>query len=327
MARSRREGSVVSAASAVVARRSDVANRSDSVSDGDPWRPARSRIVLRKPKGNRRLASARRLPPPREMIDACGRAIRRCAPALVGLAVVAAFGGAAALSHRWVTTSPRFAITSIEVRGNQQLAAAAVAELLPVHLGDNMFASDTRSLERALSSHPWIASARVHRALPRTIVATVTERTAAALVDLGGLYLVDPEGAPFKRAAVEAGEGDGLPVITGIERLAFRADPAATTRLIRSGLAAIARWRDPASSHSRPAIAEVSFDVFRGLTVHTREPELAVFLGSLDDPSLASRMAMFDSAWASLSPDERARTETMYLDAGLGQATIAFAKN
>lgn len=310
----------MSAASAVAARRPDAAP------DGadDPWRPARSRIVLRKPRGNRRVLSARRLPPPRELLDACGRAIRRSTPALVGLALVAAFGAAAALSHRWITTSERFAIRRLEIRGAHTLATAAVAELLPVHLGDNMFASDTRTLERALATHPWIAAAEVHRELPRTLVATITERTAAAVVDLGALYLVEPSGAPFKRAAVESGEADGLPVITGIERLAFRTDPAATTRLIRSGLAAAAQWQ---ARPSRPPVAEIAFDVFRGLTVHTRDPEISVFLGALDDPSLPERMAMFDAAWQALSADERDRTQTMYLDAGLGQATIAFAKN
>lgn len=343
----------------------------------DSWGPARSRIVLRKPKGNRRLASARRLPRPHECIDACGRALRRCAPALVGVAMISAFAGAAALSHDWITTSPRFAISSIEVRGTRVLDRAEALALLPVHLGDNMFAADTRTLERALAAHPWVARVEVHRELPRTLVATITERTAAAVVDLGGLYLVDPAGLPFKRVSMEGdgaeadanaaeaaadltaldadaadaaapvlavpavavaqppsplsppaaalrSEAANLLVITGIERLAFRADPVATSRLIRSGLAAIEQWR---GQPGRPAVAEVRFDVHRGLTLRTAAPAVAIFLGALDDPSLADRMAMFDAAWNHLSADERARTETMYLDAGLGHATIAFAKN
>ncbi len=347
----------------------------------DSWGPARSRIVLRKPKGNRRLASARRLPRPHECIDACGRALRRCAPALVGVAMLSAFAGAAAISHSWITTSPRFAISSIEVRGTRVLDRAEALALLPVHLGDNMFAADTRTLERSLAAHPWVARVEVHRELPRTLVATITERTAPAVVDLGGLYLVDPAGIPFKRVSMEGDASDAdaaaeaaddltaldaataeadegaegpatasaapaaaaaspsplsapavavpseaanLPVITGIERLAFRADPVATARLIRSGLAAIAQWRvQPA----RPAVAEIRFDVHRGLTLRTAAPAVSIFLGALDDPSLADRMAMFDAAWSHLSADERARTETMFLDAGLGHATIAFAKN
>jgi cell division protein FtsQ len=258
----------------------------------DSWLPAASRIVLRKPKGNRRTE--------------------------------AAFGATAALSHRWVTSSPRFAISTIALDGNDGLSTESLLAQLPVRLGDNMFTAATSSLERALTVNPWIASAEVHRELPRTLVIKVRERRAVALVDLGGLYLVDAAGVPFKRAAVDLGEGAGLPAITGIERLAFRADPAATESLIRAALSAMATWQ---SSPRRPPLAELAFDVYRGLTVTTQRPSVAVHLGSLDDPALPERMALFETAWANLGLDEQARAEAMYLDAGPGQATIAFAKN
>jgi cell division septal protein FtsQ len=187
-----------------------------------------------------------------------------------------------------------------------------------------MFATDTRSLERALRANPWIATAEVHRELPRTMVATIVEHQPAALVDLGALYLVDASGKPFKRAALEVGEGAEMPVITGIERLAFRANPNATIRLIHASLRAAELWRAVAS---RPAIDELRIDDFGGLALRTHQPALTVHLGALDDLKLAERMRMFEAAWAQLTNDERARTETLYLDAGLTQATIAFAKN
>lgn len=301
-----------------------VARPADAAGDRDSWRPALSRIVLRKSKGNRRMATARRLPAPRQAIDACGRAVRRLAPAIVGLAVIGVFGATATLSHRWITTSPRFAITTIELQGNRVLSEESLADLLPVHPGDNMFAAATASMERAVARHPWVASAQVHRELPHRLVVSVRERTAAALVELGGLYLVEPSGLPFKRAALDSGEADGLPVISGIERLAFRADPQATSRLIRAGLDALARWR---AVPGRPAVAELTFDSYRGLTLRLVSPAVSLHLGALDDPALAERMALFETAWDHLSPDERAATETLYLDAGPGQVTVAFAKN
>ncbi|HRC57211.1 MAG: FtsQ-type POTRA domain-containing protein [Myxococcales bacterium] len=300
-----------------VARPAEPAERCDS------WRPL-SRIVLRKPKGNRRMGSARRLPAPKQAVDACGRALRRMAPALVGLAVVSAFSGAAAASYQWVTTSPRFAITAIELRGNHTVTSEALTELLQVHPGDNMFATATSAMEQTLERHPWIASAKVHRELPHRLVITVQERTAAALVDLGGLYLVEPSGLPFKRAALDTGEGDGLPVISGIERLAFRADPQATTQLIRAGLEALAHWR---AEPARPAVAQLAFDSYRGLTLQLAEPSISLHLGALDDPALPERMALFQAAWSHLDAAERAQTQTLYLDAGPGQVTVAFAKN
>jgi cell division protein FtsQ len=290
----------------------------------DPWLPAASRIVLRKPKGNRRVEPERQRPTAKQLVASCGRALRRATPVLVGAALVAAFGAAAALSHRWVTSSPRFAIAAITLSGNQGISTESLLAQLPVRPGDNMFAAETSALERALTANPWIASAEVHRELPHTLAITVRERKAVALVDLGGLYLVDASGAPFKRAAVEFGEGQGLPAITGIERLAFRADPAATQSLIRAALTAMARWQ---ASPRRPPLAELAFDVYRGLTLRTQRPSVAVHLGALDDPALPERMALFEAAWAHLGPDEQSRAEAMFLDGGPGQATIAFAKN
>lgn len=296
----------------------------DAAAPRGAWRPEVSRIVLRRPKGNRRVHHAHRLPSAKEMIDGCGRALRKAAPALVGLLALGAFGGAAAGSYHWVTSSPRFAITSIELRGTQTVPREALAELLPVRLGDNIFSAPVARLERALVANPWIASAKVHRELPHRLVVTVQERSAAALVDLGGLYLVEHDGQPFKRAVLDSGEADDLPVISGIERLAFRADPEATARLIRAGLDALARWHDVAE---HPRATELAFDSHRGITLHLSEPAVALHLGAFDAPELAARMALFQPAWQSLSADERARTRTLYLDAGSGQAIVAFAKD
>lgn len=316
MARSRREGSIETSSAPVV--------RSNEAPARATWRPALSRIVLRKSRGNRRVGSTRRLPAPRQAADACGRALRRMAPALVGALLVGVFGATAALSYRWITSSPRFAITAIELRGNHMVADDALTELLPVRSGDNMFSSATVTMERALARHPWVAAARVHRELPHRLVVDVRERTAAAVVDLGGLYLVEADGRPFKRAALESGEADGLPVISGLDRLSFRTDPAATTTLIRDGLRALAQWR---GAPTRPAVAELALDSYRGVTLRLASPEVAVHLGPLDDPALPARMALFEAAWSHLSPDEQARAETLYLDAGPGQVTVAFAQN
>lgn len=288
------------------------------------WRPEVSRIVLRRPKGNRRVQHSYRLPSAKALLDGCGRAVRKAAPALIGLLVLGAFSGAAAGSYHWVTSSPRFAITAIELEGTQIVSRDTLSELLPVRLGDNIFSAPVARLERALVAHPWIASAKVHRELPHRLVISVQERSAAALVDLGGLYLVEPDGQPFKRAVLESGEADGLPVISGIERLAFRADPEATARLIRAGLDALARWHDVSE---RPRATELTFDGHRGITLHLAEPAVALRLGAFDAPELAARMALFEPAWQSLSADERARTQTLYLDAGSGQAIVAFAKD
>src|SRR5437868_942377 len=88
-----------------------------------PQPPRASRLTL-KPKKNRRKQQGSvwsRLPKPAVLADACGRALRRGVPAMIGIAVLATVGGTAWAGYRFVTTSPRFAITEINVSGNSRV--------------------------------------------------------------------------------------------------------------------------------------------------------------------------------------------------------------
>ena len=76
-----------------------------------PRVPRSSRIVLRANK-RRRGSFVTRLPRPRAIAEACGRALRRSAPAMVGLVAVGAVAGGVWATHHWLTHSPRFAISS-----------------------------------------------------------------------------------------------------------------------------------------------------------------------------------------------------------------------
>lgn len=275
----------------------------------DPRVPRSSRIVLR---ANKRRPSPfiTRLPRPREVAQACGRVLRRAAPSLIALAAVGAVGGGAWATHRFLTTSPRFAVATIAVRGSHVLTADEVRELLPFHVGDNVFGVDTGAAERALAAEPWVAKVDVRRKLPRTVVVEVTERTPAAVVAADGLYLVDASGRPFKRAEVEHGEGAGLPVVSGVPRPMFTAAPAEAAARIQRGLDVLRAWAD---GGSRPAIGEVRVDQ-HGATLFTFDDAVAVRVGDAAGADLATRLHRFDAAWAALSPDERRRARAIHID-------------
>jgi cell division protein FtsQ len=152
-------------------------------------------------------------------------------------------------------------------------------------------------------------------------VIDVREHVAAAVVELGGLYLVDADGHPFKRAELASDDGAGLPILTGIDRAAYIANPAATAGQIKNALAALASWRAEAE---RPSIGEIHVDVHGGLTLVTYEQAISIQLGDLD-PGLAQRMQTFDAIWAELAPAERARARAIHLDARSDLVTIGFA--
>lgn len=260
--------------------------------------------------------------------------LRRSVPALVATAAVTVVGGGAYFGYRFVTTSERFAVTSIDVRGAAQLSADEVRAVLPVKVGDNIFTTDLDTVTRALRAHPWVAGASVHRVLPDTLVVEVREHRAAALVELGDLYLVDEQGHPFKRADVR--DGDGLPVVTGLDRAGYLRDREATAETITSALDVLATWRaDPA----RPAIGELHVDAHRAITLRTYDLGAAIQLGPLG-AGVDERMHAFDAAWRELTADERARVRTLHLDSDRGarpdagrptlrpvHVTVAFAKD
>ena len=263
-----------------------------------------------------------RMPKPAQVADACGRALRRSLPAMIGGAILAAVGGTAYAGYHWVTTSPRFAINHITIQGNHHLTADQIRAALPVHLGDNLFATNLGRVDRALHGNPWIADASVHRMLPHTVVIDVREHEPAAVADLGGLYLVDAEGHAFKRADLDDGDGAGLPVITGLARTAYAADPAAAAGELRGALATLASWQ---AAGDRPAISEVRLDP-RGAIALVTSGGTAIELGapSANDKALAARMRTFDSAWAELADTERERASAIHLDPGSDHVTVAF---
>jgi cell division protein FtsQ len=291
--------------------------------------PPSSRLTLRARKNRRRPASLwSRVPRPRAIADACGRALRRSLPAAIVTCAILVAGTAIWLGYRFVTTSDRYAITSIEIRGARRLSADEVRAALPVAVGDNVFLTSTDDVARALRRHPWIASATVQRVLPGTIVVELREHEPAAIAVLGEPYLVGADGHPFKRA--EAGDGGdgaggGLPVVTGLDRAAYLRDPDAAARTITAALAALARWRE---GPGRPPIGELHVGARGALTLRTHDRGTAIELGALGDP-IAARLRTFDAVWAELQADERdrGRVRSFHLDARSDHVTVAFAKD
>ena len=265
-----------------------------------------------------------RVPPPRQLADACGRAVRRAAPALIAMAAAGVVAGGVALGYRFVTTSPRFALADVEIRGARALDPASVRGLVPARPGTNLFSIDLAAVAAAVGADPWIAKASVHRELPRALVVDIAEQHAAAVVDLGALYLASADGRPFKRADVDRGEGANLPVVTGVDREQFLADPDGAAAVIERGLHAIAAWR----ASGRPDVGEVHVDPRRGLTLYTRDDAVAIRLGDVDGDQLSARLRTFDTAWAALAPDERRRARAVHLDNRTrpDHVTVAFAK-
>lgn len=299
--------------------------------------PASSKLTVRPRKNRRRPGSLwSRVPRPRALADACGRALRRSLPALVATCAIMGAGTAIWLGYRFLTTSERYAITAIDVRGTERLTPDEIRAALPVSLGDNVFTTSTDEAAAVLRRNPWIAAVTVQRILPDTLVVELREHVPVAIAVLGDPYLVGADGHPFVRYSVAAAPAPtdpaaptteaSLPIVTGLDRGAYRKDPRATAETITAALATLARWRD---RPERPAIGEVHVGAQSTLTLRTYDHGTAIELGLLGAPAhmLAARLAAFDAAWAELSEAERGRARAFHLDARPDHVTVAFAKD
>jgi len=147
-----------------------------------------------------------------------------------------------------------------------------------------------------MQANPWVASARLARRLPGQVVATVVEHRPAALVQLGGLYLLDDEGRLFKKAAPE--DKVDLPIVTGLSRDGW-ADrkPELQLRLF-GALHLLDTWQ--AAGNALAAVSEVRLDEDGGYTLfaHDGTAVQEVRLGSTDISLKLQRLAQVRAALA-----------------------------
>jgi cell division protein FtsQ len=79
-----------------------------------------------------------------------------------------------------------------------------------------------------------VRTVEVTRRFPNRVSVQVAEHVPAALAVLGELYVLDEEGEPFKR--VTPGDGLDLPLVTGLDREGYVADPDAARERFRTAL-------------------------------------------------------------------------------------------
>ena len=224
--------------------------------------------------------------------NALHKALEAALRTLAAAGLSAALSFAAWQAWRWASGSQDFALREIRFSG---LAHAQKDELLArsgLHLGENIFRADLARAARAMQSHPWVASARLTRQLPGTVLAAVVEHRPAALVQLGALYLLDDEGKLFKRAAPE--DGLDLPLITGLARSSWQGQ---NLRLF-GALHLLDTWQ--AAGFAVAALSEVRLDDDGGTTLfaHDGDQVQEIRLGADDVSRKLRRLAQIRAALA-----------------------------
>jgi len=171
--------------------------------------------------------------------------------AVAGVVLVAgASAGLAWTARRHVMRSPRFAITEIDVVGNEQRTTADILAESGLVLGANVFAADLDAARARVLADPWISDATLARRLPGTILIQVTERKPVSLVALGDLFLAGADGEPFKK--LEPGDPIDLPLVTGVRPEGLAQDHDGTCRTIRRAVDLAAEYERGGLSRRLP---------------------------------------------------------------------------
>jgi cell division protein FtsQ len=252
------------------------------------------------------LGNRRRVDP--EVRAELRQAIRaRATIAALGLAGVALAAAASWGAWHYLTHGAALRIAEIRFEGLSRATPDELAALSPVRPGDNIVASDLGAMERALARHPWVRSAEVRRRLPRALDVAVVERRPVALVELGGLYLVDREGEPFKRA--QPGDGLDLPLVTGLDREDYVQRRAELEPVLTGALALVESYAATPLAATAP-VSEVHLDLENGITLYVGEEGTQVRLGSGDLPR---KLARLEQALAAVAANGR-KAEVVHLD-------------
>ncbi len=154
---------------------------------------------------------------------------------VAGAVIVGVAVGACEAGWVLVQRSSYFNIRQVEANETPHLDRSAIINLVGLEGPINIFKFDTLAAEEALGSHPWVAAAHVQKRMPDGVSIQVSERVPAAVVALGGLYVVDADGQPFVRTTPD--QIRGLPLVTGLSREVYEANPVASRAYVRDALA------------------------------------------------------------------------------------------
>jgi cell division septal protein FtsQ len=183
-----------------------------------------------------------------------------------GVGAVAAVAMAVVLTAYWALTSPRFAVTAVEVRGASRVSPQRILEVSGIVHGANVWRIDPHHVRARLEDLPEIRHADVVRELPNRVSIVVEERRPFTLVHAGRLHWLDEEGRVLgEESHAVAPE---VPVISGLseeELASMRTTPGPRARQAITLIRALLRTGSALASE----ISEIDMSRAEGPVLYT----------------------------------------------------------
>lgn len=181
------------------------------------------------------------------------------------------------LGYAAVTQADYFRTEAIEVLGNQRLSTGTVLAQAGIRRGENLLGLNLRMVRQRLMDHPWIATARVTREIPDTLVIRVDEHEPLARIDLGRHFLVNRSGRIFKE--VEAGDPSDLPLVTGLAFKDISLGEDALSGAMRTVLSVLRFSEQSRGGLHYATLVEVHMDEAMGVVLTLADDRPTVRLG------------------------------------------------
>ena len=136
------------------------------------------------------------------------RSRRRADPRRRRLTAAAVLVAVVAVGAWVVLASPLLAVRTVQVDGVRALTATQVEQAAGIETGTPLVRVDTTSVATRVARLPQVATVEVTRGWPHTVVVTLVERVAVAVVDQGGTRsLLDRDGVLFDTITGDAPAG------------------------------------------------------------------------------------------------------------------------
>jgi cell division protein FtsQ len=219
--------------------------------------------------------------------------LRRALAAVAALVTVA--GPAAGVY--WALTSPRFAVSGVEVRGASRVSVSRILAAAAIAPGTNVWRIDPTSVAMRVQALAGIRRAELTRELPNRVTILVEERRPFTLVSGGRLHWLDEEG--WLLGEETHAVAPPVPVVTGLsedEVATMRTEPSPKARAAIVLIRALLRSGSPLAAE----ISEIDMSRREGPVLYTVDG-IEVRLGTED---WEERLARLEGVLAQVATHE-----------------------
>ncbi len=194
--------------------------------------------------------------------------------------IISAMSAVFVFGHDFLTQCDYFNAAAIDISGNQNITRSEILDILELEMEDNILSVNLPVCRKRLLAHPWIRDVEISREIPSRIIIQVSEHTPLAVVDLGRRFLLNMDGAIFKKAGPT--DSSRYPLIAGLEISDFRESGKKGSAAFKAVLEVLQLGMAPDSILPNRVIREIRIDREIGITVNTIGPGRTIHLGYND---------------------------------------------